>query len=84
MSDKIVSLRGDPIPLPGVADPFLVEQARKILLLAETGRIKGFAVALCHNDDTGSSQYFGYCNRNTVGHLISVANRLTQAIDNGP
>lgn len=66
---KVVSLRGGEIVQPGEPLPDVVAAFEQMLEMARSGEVKGFAVALVHNDDCTSMRRTGVQTRGIIGCL---------------
>lgn len=78
---SVVTLRGDRFANPAEPDANVVEATEYILDLAKNGQVTGIAYAISYYDGKGHNHFCGTVSRNTVGHLFSVATRLSNQID---
>lgn len=80
MSQKVVSLRGDPIAT-GEPNATVVSCLEKWLEAARSGDVVGVTIVLQHSDNTVSSNSYGVRSRAMVGVLVSAVNSITADID---
>lgn len=76
--NKVVSLRGDPVCLPGEPRPNLIEALESALEMARSGEIVGMAVAFVHADKATSTMRFGSLTRSLIGELEMLKSRLVE------
>lgn len=66
-STKVVSLRGEPVRAPGEVNPVVVKELEKLLEMARSGELHGFAVALLHSDRSASYRIVGFNDFKLIG-----------------
>lgn len=78
---NVVSLRGVPLPQPGAPDEDVVEAVKEILVLAESGQIKGIAAAFVWNDDAVGWRLRGARGYTLSGALQQIQHRICVGMD---
>lgn len=80
---KVVSLRGDNIPLAvGEAVPSVVAEAERVLEMARSGEITGLAVVLRHADECVSSNFVGLVGRYVLGEMLLLQSKIVEHLRN--
>jgi hypothetical protein len=79
---SVVSIKGGTINNPAEPSEEVIELLKKLLTLAEAGQVTGIAYAIHYYDGLGINGHAGIVSYNTVGHLFSIATRLSLKIDN--
>lgn len=82
MTDKVVSLRGDPVMAPGEVSPSTVALAERILEMARSGEIQGLVAVMLHSDSAVSYDCTGAVTFSIVGKLTQVTNYLADKAGN--
>jgi len=80
VSDKVVSLRGEPI-YQGSPQPDVITELEQLLEQARSGEVVGLAVALAYRDGTSSCGWGGIVSISVVGQCFSVAQRILRELN---
>lgn len=69
MNDKVISLKGG--PLPGKPNPDIIASLERLLEQAKAGDLIGLAYATVRTNDVSASGWDGMSCRNSLGMAIS-------------
>lgn len=73
MTEKVVSLQGKPLPVPGEPVEDVVKQLEDILQRAKSGEINGFVAVVTHADECVSAYQSIRPNLRVIGMLTVLA-----------
>lgn len=80
MSDKVVSLTGDPIAQPGEAVASVVQELEWLLEAAKSGEITGLAAAWLWRDGSAGHGFKGVCAYSQIGRLVSLQSAMVEEL----
>lgn len=80
MTDNVVSLSGNPIDPPGMADQHIVDACENLLVMAIAGKLTGIVYAIRHEDGATSCANVGRLNMALVGELTWLAHKVADDI----
>lgn len=84
MTDKVVSLRGDPVPERGKPSEEVMAFAKDILERAEAGEIVSIAACFGYADDAFSGKYAGPAESyGMIGVMTHLLHRLNASMSEG-
>lgn len=73
---KVFSLRGNPLPVPGTADPQIVEYLTDLLERAKAGEIVGFGAAHLNADRSSGLTTAGMVDEKLIGEAYMLLRHL--------
>jgi hypothetical protein len=82
MSDKVVSMKGEPVLAPGEPDAETVVELEKLLEAARSGEVQGIAIVFLHADGAVNCTYGGKTTYALVGKLVQMTAYLADKATN--